>query len=205
MSKISTAEEAINLLKKLKADAMDFDRYEYDIFDDYRQMARVGLRELIDTLVELEIPEALATSTVTQQNAQELYYIENDVNERGSCRISGYFSTFDKAQEALKSCCDWYCSKGTGKIYRVDMDTLDPNDVLVCTNGVIEPEFLHKLAPQPIINPKSLSERMSYPEEERALARNTLESIIATAQSISEQSAKLTGDLKEHKSNFERW
>lgn len=70
----------------------------------------------------------------TQNNG--LYYIKNTVNECDS-RIQGYFSTLDKAQEALKDCCDWYRSKGTGKIYRVDMDTLDPDPVLVCEDGLL--------------------------------------------------------------------
>lgn len=66
----------------------------------------------------------------------KLFYIENTVDERNS-RIMGYFSTLDAAQDALKSCEDWYRSKGTGKIYQVDMDTLSPEHVVVCKDGVL--------------------------------------------------------------------
>lgn len=44
------------------------------------------------------------------------FYISNTVNERDS-RTSGTFQTFDEAKEALKDCADWYCDKGTGRIY----------------------------------------------------------------------------------------
>jgi hypothetical protein len=41
----------------------------------------------------------------------KLYYIENAASERHSL-INGYFSTYEKAQEELKDCCDWYRSSG---------------------------------------------------------------------------------------------
>jgi hypothetical protein len=66
----------------------------------------------------------------------KLYYIENAASERHSL-INGYFSTLQKAQEALKDCCDWYRSKGTGEIYQVDIDVLNPTPILVCKDGVL--------------------------------------------------------------------
>ena len=45
-----------------------------------------------------------------------IYYIENTIDERSS-RISGYFESLDEAKEALKECSDWFCPKGTGRIY----------------------------------------------------------------------------------------
>ncbi len=65
----------------------------------------------------------------------KLFYIENTVNERGNRTIRGYFSTIPKAQEALKDCFDWYRPNGTGEIYQVDTDALNPTRVLVCKDG----------------------------------------------------------------------
>ena len=50
---------------------------------------------------------------------KEIFYIENSISERNSC-IRGYFSNLDDAKEALKDCNDWYRSKGTGRIYRIE-------------------------------------------------------------------------------------
>ena len=44
------------------------------------------------------------------------FYISNTVDEWHS-QTSGTFPTYDEAKEALKECADWYCSKGTGRIY----------------------------------------------------------------------------------------
>lgn len=44
------------------------------------------------------------------------FYISNTVGEWHS-QTSGTFQTYDEAKEALKECADWYCSKGTGRIY----------------------------------------------------------------------------------------
>ena len=44
------------------------------------------------------------------------FYISNTVDEWHS-QTSGTFQTYDEAKEALKECADWYCSKGTGRIY----------------------------------------------------------------------------------------
>ena len=43
------------VLENLKGLAESVDRYEDDIFEDYRQIARSDMQEIIDTLLELEI------------------------------------------------------------------------------------------------------------------------------------------------------
>ena len=52
-----TYEQAINKLKYLKSCAETVDKYEDDIFDDYRQMARSDMREIIDILLALDFCE----------------------------------------------------------------------------------------------------------------------------------------------------
>ena len=42
-------------LENLKALAKSVDAYEYDIFEDYRQIARHDMQEIIDILLELEL------------------------------------------------------------------------------------------------------------------------------------------------------
>lgn len=42
------------VLENLKGLAESVDRYEDDIFEDYRQIARSDMREIIDTLLALE-------------------------------------------------------------------------------------------------------------------------------------------------------
>lgn len=44
------------------------------------------------------------------------YYIENSVDEWHSSKHC-FVDTLDEAKEAMKYCCDWYCERGTGKIY----------------------------------------------------------------------------------------
>ena len=56
-----------------------------------------------------------------EPDRNKIYYIQNTINEYQS-RITGYYSSFEKAKEALKECNDWYRSKGTGKIYKVQLD-----------------------------------------------------------------------------------
>lgn len=63
----------------------------------------------------------------------KIYYIENTINEFNS-RINGYFTSLPKAKEALKDCCDWYRSKGTGKIYAIETNKLGAFPVLVYEN-----------------------------------------------------------------------
>ena len=45
-----------------------------------------------------------------------IYYIQNIVDERRVI-IRGYFKSLEEAKEALKDCSDWFCPKGTGRIY----------------------------------------------------------------------------------------
>ena len=47
----------------------------------------------------------------------EYYYIKNSIDEWHS-NVTGSFSTLEAALEGLKDRSDWYCSKGTGDIYR---------------------------------------------------------------------------------------
>lgn len=47
-----------------------------------------------------------------------IYYIENTIDERRTS-ITAYFPTLDAAKEGLKDCADWWCPKGTGRIYSV--------------------------------------------------------------------------------------
>lgn len=49
--------EAISKLKYLKSCAETVDKYEDDIFEDYRQMARSDMREIIDILLTLNFGE----------------------------------------------------------------------------------------------------------------------------------------------------
>ena len=52
-----------------------------------------------------------------QKEVFEYFYIENTTSEWNS-DISGRYTSFNAAREALKEKCDWYCSKDTGGIYR---------------------------------------------------------------------------------------
>lgn len=52
-----TYNQAINKLKYLKTCAETVDKYEDDIFDDYRQMAQFDMREIIDILLVLDFGE----------------------------------------------------------------------------------------------------------------------------------------------------
>ena len=44
------------------------------------------------------------------------YLIENTISEFNSSP-SAFFETLEEAKEAIKHFSDWYCPKGTGKIY----------------------------------------------------------------------------------------
>ena len=50
------------------------------------------------------------------ENMKKIYYIECTTSEFSSV-IKGYFETLEEAQEALKSCSNWYAPNNTGKIY----------------------------------------------------------------------------------------
>ncbi|MGN0004567.1 MAG: hypothetical protein ACI37Z_01120 [Candidatus Gastranaerophilaceae bacterium] len=63
----------------------------------------------------------------------KIFYILNTTGER-SRQISGYFSTLEKAKQALKACSDWYRENGTGKIYSINIDELEPVPELIYEN-----------------------------------------------------------------------
>lgn len=56
------------------------------------------------------------------EKAPVLYCIKNTVNEYDE-RITRFCSTLEEAKRELKLCCDWYDKKGTGRIFRVKLDT----------------------------------------------------------------------------------
>lgn len=55
---------------------------------------------------------------ITYAHDGYIYVIVNTVNE-WSHDDKGYFLSFGDAVDAIKKCCDWYRSNGTGKIYRM--------------------------------------------------------------------------------------
>lgn len=64
------------------------------------------------------------------EKEMKIYFIKNTINEYDTT-IRGYFSSLDNAKEALKKCEDWWRSKGTGRIYEVELDTLNSYPKLV--------------------------------------------------------------------------
>ena len=72
---------------------------------------------------------------ITYAREGYIYIIENTVNEYGSSE-QGYFLSLGDAVDAIKQCCDWYRSNGTGKIYRITpgLRTWDNPRVLVWKN-----------------------------------------------------------------------
>lgn len=48
------------------------------------------------------------------------YELDNMVDEYRS-KITGRYTTFEAAKEDLKNHCDWFCSLGTGRIYKVEI------------------------------------------------------------------------------------
>lgn len=52
----------------------------------------------------------------------KIYYIYTTDNE-WSGSIKGYYSTLEKAKEALQDESDWYRPNGTGIIYELTLDT----------------------------------------------------------------------------------
>lgn len=48
-------DKAIEILKQLQDSAKTIDAYEDDIFEDYRNMAKYEMRDIIDTLLRLEL------------------------------------------------------------------------------------------------------------------------------------------------------
>ena len=77
----------------------------------------------------------------------EYYYIKNSTSEWHS-DVTGNFATLDAALEGIKERFDWYCSKGTGDIYRRTFiqgsnGELDAKDVIVFSRT--QCEVLHNL------------------------------------------------------------
>lgn len=60
----------------------------------------------------------------------KIYCIKNTTDEWGTLTIVGFYSTFTKALEDLKECCDWYKPKGTGHIYEVTLNTKARYDLI---------------------------------------------------------------------------
>lgn len=56
----------------------------------------------------------------------KIYYIKTTDNERSSS-IKGYYSTLEKAKEALQDESNWYRPNGTGEIYEITLDTNEVN------------------------------------------------------------------------------
>lgn len=67
---------------------------------------------------------------VDTEKTEFVYFIKNTIDEWND-RIIGYYSSLEKAQEALKDCCDWYRSKGTGRIYRAPLNNSEATPELV--------------------------------------------------------------------------
>ena len=63
----------------------------------------------------------------------KIYYIKNTIDEYRTT-IRGYFTSLTKAKEALKDCCDWYRSYGTGRIYAIEANNLHALPELVYEN-----------------------------------------------------------------------
>lgn len=65
------------------------------------------------------------------ENKPYIYCVENTINEYHT-QISRYCSSLEEAKRELEECCDWYRSKGTGRIYAIRLDTgMDPIKKLV--------------------------------------------------------------------------
>lgn len=75
---------------------------------------------------------------VTYESSPVIYCIKNTVNEYND-RITRFCSTFNKAKKELKNCSDWYDKQGTGRIYKVRLDSsMEPKYELVLeVNGTM--------------------------------------------------------------------
>ena len=56
------------------------------------------------------------------ENAPVIYCIKNTVNEYAE-HITRFCSSIEEAKRELKHCNDWYCDRGTGRIYKVRLNT----------------------------------------------------------------------------------
>ena len=65
------------------------------------------------------------------ENAPIIYCIKNTVNEYDE-RITRFCNTLEEAKRELKCCSDWYAAQGTGRIYKVRLNTnMEPKYDLV--------------------------------------------------------------------------
>lgn len=68
---------------------------------------------------------------VAYENAPVIYCIKNTVNEYDE-RITRFCNTLEEAKRELKYCSDWYAGRGTGRIYKVRLNTnMEPKYDLV--------------------------------------------------------------------------
>jgi hypothetical protein len=61
---------------------------------------------------------------------KKIYYIECTTSEFSSV-IKGYFETLEEAQEALKSCSNWYAPNNTGKIYSKELGLHGKTELII--------------------------------------------------------------------------
>lgn len=75
---------------------------------------------------------------VAYENTPVIYCIKNTVNEYDE-RITRFCSTLENAKKDLKNCSDWYDKMGTGRIYKVRLDShMEPKYELVLeVNGTM--------------------------------------------------------------------
>lgn len=75
---------------------------------------------------------------VAYENAPVIYCIKNSVNEYND-RITRFCNTLEEAKRELKNCCDWYDKQGTGRIFRVKLNTnMEPRyDLVYEVNGTM--------------------------------------------------------------------
>lgn len=59
---------------------------------------------------------------VAYEHAPVIYCIKNSVSEYQE-RITRFCNTLEEAKRELNGCSDWYDKQGTGRIYRVRLNT----------------------------------------------------------------------------------
>ena len=59
---------------------------------------------------------------IAYENLPAIYCIKNTTSEFSS-EFTRFCSTLAKAKEELENCCNWYSRNGTGKIYKIILDT----------------------------------------------------------------------------------
>ena len=101
------------------------------LFEDWTAPYHDGIRNRNDAAWQDNW--SLYDKDAKQPEDEYVYYIRNTISEYKS-NIRGYFGSLDKAKEALQNCSDWYRHKGTGKIYRIRLNTLNATPELVYAN-----------------------------------------------------------------------